>query len=633
MRVRSAATPRRFSISGVLAIGGLLAVVLVSLIAPPLLGADAAKARPEDIGLGVSADHLLGTDELGRDILARVLVATRWSVGMALLTTLIASVLGVLLGSLPLVLKGWPRSVIVGMINATVAMPGLLVAIFLAMILGKGPVGAVLSLSIASVPAIARLTFAAASTVAGSNYVLAASQLGVPRLGVIRRHILPNVIEPLMVNTTAMVGSILVALSALSYLGFGINPPNYDWGSLLHQGLPDLYLNPAGALGPACAIVLTGTIFTFAGEHVTELFVRDRRRSAKAVDATVTPRPADEMPQPESAVVTVQDLAVDVDTRTGLASAVRGVTFGLARGEIVGVVGESGSGKSLMVAALADLLPTGAEARSTRLSVVGVDRSSLGRKAYRRLMGRTFGIVFQDPMNSMTPTMRVGPQLLEAARTHSEVPANELRSRALEQLRAVRLDEPDRRMSQYPWEFSGGMAQRTTIAMCLMTEPEVMLADEPTTALDVTVQAEVVRLLRELRDERQISIVFVSHDIAVVSAIADRVVVMYGGRVMEELPVEGLTTGGTHPYTRALLSSIPTMSTDKSLPLPVIGGRPPELGFEPAGCPFQPRCVRAVDRCKSELPELRRIGAATVACFNPYEERAVATAEGAGDTC
>ena len=625
--------PRRISMSAVLATGGLLIVVLVSLVAPPLLGADAAEAQPESIGLGVSFEHLLGTDDLGRDIFARVLVATRWSVGMALLTTAIASMLGILLGALPLVLKGWLRSALVGLINATIAMPGLLVAIFLAMILGKGPAGAVLSLSIASVPAVARLTFAAASTVAGSNYVVAAGQLGVSRLRVIYRHILPNVIEPLMVNTTAMVGSVLVALSALSYLGFGINPPKYDWGSLLQQGLPDLYLYPAAALGPACAIVLTGTLFTFAGEHITELFVRDRARSKTAVDATLAPRSTDEIPTREDDVVSVQDLIVDVDTRAGRASAVRGVSFSLNRGEIVGVVGESGSGKSLMVSALADLLPTGAEARPSRLRVLGQDIRRLGRKAYRRLMGRTFGVVFQDPMNSMTPTMRVGPQLIEAARKHCELSPSEVRNRAVEQLAAVRLDDPERRMNQYPWEFSGGMAQRTTIAMGLMTEPEVMLADEPTTALDVTVQAEVIHLLRELRDTRQISIVFVSHDIAVVSAIADRVVVMYGGRVMEELPVEGLATGGTHPYTRALLSSIPTMQTDKSAPLPAIGGRPPELGFEPAGCPFQPRCARALDRCKSEVPELQDVGAATVACFNPHQTGANAADEGSGNPC
>ncbi len=609
----------RLSAGGIMAGGALLVIFLVAVIAPIWLGPDALKAHPEDIGVGVSSDHWLGTDALGRDVLSRVLVATRSSVGMALFTTALSSVAGILIGAFPLVLTGRPRRMLVGVINATVAMPGLLVAIFLAMILGKGQTGAVLSLSVASIPSVARLTFAAASRVANSNYVAAATKLGTSRLRIIVRHILPNVFEPLMVNSTAMVGSTLIALSALSYLGFGINPPKYDWGTLLQQGLPDLYLNPASALGPAIAIVLTGTAFTFAGEHLTELFVRDSQRSSRSSKRAWPVIAHAGEPLGGDDALEVRDLVVEVMTRDGLTPAVRGVSFRLDRGEIVGVVGESGSGKSLMVSALADMLPLGADSHSSRFTVLGTDVRALGRRQYRLFMGKTFGMVFQDPMNSMTPTMRVGPQLTEGPREHLQLSMDELRKRALEQLTAVHLDAPARRMRQYPWELSGGMAQRTTIAMGLMTDPAVILADEPTTALDVTIQAEVVRLLKDVSERRGISIVFVSHDIAVVSTIAHRVVVMYGGMVIEELRVEDLASGGRHPYTRALLSSIPTMGADKSVPLNAIGGRPPSLGTEPPGCPFQPRCARATDRCATEMPPLLPTRTGALACFNPHE--------------
>ncbi|GAA1574096.1 hypothetical protein GCM10009789_29470 [Kribbella sancticallisti] len=321
----------------------------------------------------------------------------------------------------------------------------------------------------------------------------------------------------------------------------------------------------------------------------------------------------------------MRDLRV---TFPGPITPVRGISFTISKGEIVGVVGESGSGKSLTALAVAQLIEPPGQVEATSLSFLGAPL--LGRPAVRstadarrRSLGTSFAMVFQDPMTSFNPTKRIGVQLAEGAREHQGLSRRQAMARAIDRLRAVRVPAAERRAGQYPHEFSGGMRQRAMIGMGLMGAPALIVADEPTTALDVTVQRQVLRLLETIRRTDDVAVLLISHDITVVAQVCDRVMVMYAGRIVEVLPAADLATGASHPYTRALLAAVPDLDTDLDEPLAVIPGRPVDPAHLPAGCAFAARCEFAQDRCRESDPDLVGHGPAhQVACWNPQGDSA-----------
>jgi oligopeptide/dipeptide ABC transporter ATP-binding protein len=315
----------------------------------------------------------------------------------------------------------------------------------------------------------------------------------------------------------------------------------------------------------------------------------------------------------ESHVLRVDGLRVDFPGVTP----VRGVSFGLDRGEAVGIVGESGCGKTLTALAIAALIEEPGQVRAERLEFLGRDlRGDLGR-AHRQLLGSSFAVVFQDPMTSFNPTMRIGRQLAEVAEEHQGMTRSQALARAVDRLRAVRVPAPRRRAQQFPHEFSGGMRQRAMIGMGIMGTPALIVADEPTTALDVTVQRQVLALLASIRAADDVALLLISHDITVVGQVCDRVLVMYAGRVVEELPAAELRTHARHPYTRALIAAVPDMTTDRDRPLAVIPGRPANPAAIPAGCPFAPRCPLADDQCaRSDPPLVVGADGRRVACWH-----------------
>ncbi|WP_199584794.1 ABC transporter ATP-binding protein, partial [Blastococcus sp. TF02A-30] len=262
----------------------------------------------------------------------------------------------------------------------------------------------------------------------------------------------------------------------------------------------------------------------------------------------------------------VDDLRVTLPGATGPVEAVRGVSFTVAAGEIVGIVGESGSGKSMTALAVSQLVADPGRVEATRLRFLGTDLLTSARAPLRRLLGTSLAMVFQDPMSSFNPAMRMGDQLAEVATEHAGMRRRDARRLAAERLAAVRITDPERRVRQYPYQFSGGMRQRAMIGMGLMLTPRLIIADEPTTALDVTVQRQVLDLLRAIRDTDGASILFISHDISVVAELCDRVLVMYRGRIVEEVRADDLSRAA-HPYTRALLAAVPHMTTPLDRPL------------------------------------------------------------------
>ncbi|WP_433237037.1 dipeptide/oligopeptide/nickel ABC transporter permease/ATP-binding protein [Streptosporangium sp. CA-135522] len=594
-------------------IGTLLVafMVVLAIAGPPIWGTEAERIDPAVILQGTSAAHPLGTDNLGRDILARVLVAGRLSLALALLATLIGAIGGIVLGALPSVLPRRGARLVNGVVNALVAFPGLLLAMFTAVVTGLGARGAVLGIGAAIAPGFARLTQTLAASVAGADYVSAARMLGVPRRRIMARHILPNIAEPLILNLTQALGGALLGLSGMSFLGLGVQPPSFDWGRLLFDGFGRIYSTPAVALGPAVAVALAGIGFNLLGDVLARAASRTAVPRGKTTpQAASAPGELGE-PDPE-AVLEVRDLTV---TFPGGVTPVRGLSLTVAPGEIVGLVGESGSGKSLTASAIGGLVPYPGEVSAARLRLCGADLDELPEQERRKLLGTSLAMVFQDPMASLNPALRVGGQLAEVATVHQGASRTEAMTRAVDRLGHVRIPEPGRRARQHPHELSGGMRQRAVIAMGLMGTPRLIIADEPTTALDVTVQRQILRLLREVTGETGAATLFISHDIAVVGELCHRVVVMYAGRVVEELPVEKLTSGAAHPYTRALVASLPDMDTDRSLPLASIPGHQPSPAELGAGCAFAARCELATGRCAERPPLIPYGKAHQVACW------------------
>ncbi|TKK78987.1 dipeptide/oligopeptide/nickel ABC transporter permease/ATP-binding protein [Herbidospora galbida] len=573
----------------------LLALVLAAAAFGPVLWGERATAvDTANLLAGPSAEHWIGTDNLGRDLFARVLVAARLSILLALAATAISMVLGFLLGAAPMLAGRRIGRLITAAVNVLVAFPGLLLVLFFAVVFGVGARGAALAVGLAGAPAFARLCHTLIAGVSERDYVAAARIAGVGRVRMLLRHVLPNIAEPVIVYATMAAGAVLLTFAGLSFLGLGVQAPDYDWGKLMQDGLNGIYVHPLAALGPGIAVVLAGLAFNLTGEA----FAAGPRRTHVLPGGG---RSAPAAAPAANTVLSADDLTVTIPGPNGPIHAVRGVTFTVGDGEAVGVVGESGSGKSVTALAVAGLLEPPIRVEAGHLVVAGEDLLAPG--AHRRL-GTALAVVFQDPMTTFNPAHRVGPQLAEVSRFHQGMGRKAAFARAVDRLRAVRIGDPARRARQYPFEFSGGMRQRAMIGMGLMGDPRLIVADEPTTALDVTVQRQVLELLADVRRDTGAALLLISHDVSVVTDVCDRVLVMYAGRVVEELPAKDLRALARHPYTRALVAAVPDMDTDLDRPLAVIPGLPVDPVDVPAGCAFAPRCPLADDHCRTVAPPL-----------------------------
>jgi len=308
-------------------------------------------------------------------------------------------------------------------------------------------------------------------------------------------------------------------------------------------------------------------------------------------------------------VLEVENLTTVFGLRDGAVHAVNGVSFSLRPGELLGVVGESGSGKSVTMMSMLRLLPMPpARVAAGRVLFQGRDLVTMDDESLRRVRGPGIGFVFQDPMTSLNPVYSVGYQLAEPLRAHLGLSKTQARARAAALLALVGIPSPEARLDDYPHQFSGGMRQRVMIAIALSCDPRVLIADEPTTALDVTIQAQIIALVKDLRARLGMAVVWITHDLGVVAGIADRVLVMYAGQVVESAAVQALYDNPAHPYTRALFETLPSVTGARRDKLRTIAGQPPILGAAPAACPFAPRCAEAHDRCRKANPPLIAVG-------------------------
>ena len=567
---------RRLSTAARVGLMGLGALILVAIVAPLVAGGRADELT-DQLRQGASWQHPLGTDVLGHDMLARTFVAARLTLLMAAGATLVALGLGALLGTAVALAGRRMRAVGERAIELLIAFPAVLLAIVVATVLSPSGWSATLAVGLALTPAFARMTNSLATTVSGRDHVVVARLLGRHRGWILRRHIVPNIRDTLLILTSICFASAVVSLSALGFLGLGVQPPSYDWGSLLNQGLQSLYTNPVQAIGPAVGILLIGLFAGLLGDGIAvalapgALGTRAVARAAAPALADA-PAPATDAGGVVDGHVVVRDLHV---RGAGGAELVRGVSFALQRGEIVGLVGESGSGKTLTAMSIAGLLPGGLALTAAELRIGEID---LLGSADPRALATSLGVVFQDPSSSLNPALRIGSQVTEVARVHGGASRAAAARAAVQAFDEVRLPEPERKLRRYPHELSGGQRQRVMLAGALVNDPSVIVADEPTTALDVTVQAEILLLLRRANERHGAAILFISHDIAVVGQLCHRVLVMQHGRIVEDLPIERLRAGDAqHPHTRTLLAAAPLLDArgDGARERPDDGGTDP----------------------------------------------------------
>jgi peptide/nickel transport system permease protein len=572
-----------------------LALVLVAAIAGDLLAPhDPARQDLANTLAGPSWSHPFGTDELGRDTLSRIIDACRIVVVSSLQATVLAAVIGVPLGAAIGYAGGWIDRVAMRILEAVSALPAFVVLLTVIAVLGPGLTNAMVALGLAMSTLFIRLVRAEALAIREELFVDAARVIGLPAHQIVRRHVVPSLAPTVLVTLAMTAGTVLLAESGLSFLGIGVQPPDASWGSMLSTAGSFLGRQPFLAVPPGLAIAASVLSFNV---------LADTQR--------VSLHDAADAPVPDC-VLDVRRLSVVLDTPHGFAIPVlTDVTFAVRRGEALGLVGESGSGKTITGLAALGLLPPAMRVTAGTVRLAGVELSTLGGVGLRRHRAGHAGLVFQDPMHSLDPAMTVERQAGEALRMHQGFNRRAARERVLELLALVGITEPGRVAASYPHQLSGGMAQRVGIATALACEPDLLVADEPTTALDVTVQDRVLDVLHRVRTELGTAIVFITHDLSLVADLCDRAAVVYAGQIVEAATVDDLFGAPSHPYTAALLAAHPTVG-DGDRRLATIAGTVPPPGLWPTGCRFALRCPHHRAICDGDPVELVSVGASRV---------------------
>jgi ABC-type dipeptide/oligopeptide/nickel transport system ATPase component/ABC-type dipeptide/oligopeptide/nickel transport system permease subunit len=548
---------RRLAWNGTLVVGlGMAGIVLLVAILAPMFLTDRATALSDDAGLGSAPGHPLGTDTLGRDMLARTLVATRLTVLMALAATVIAGVAGIAIGIGVWLAPRRVRELGLRAIEFAVSYPTLLVAIMIAAILGQSATTVVIAIGVANIAGFARLTANLAAGLSQRDFVSTARLVGVPPHRLATRHILPNMSEPMLILLTQTLAGALVEISGLSFVGLGSQNPSFDFGTLLQDALGKLGTNPIMVVGPALALIFTSLAALFVGDGLAAAANPRSIGTRARLDRKGTPV-GTAGALGASRLLTASNVTV-THARSGR-ELVRDVSFHIDRGEILGIVGESGSGKSLTASVVSRLVPEGLNAAASRLQLGDTDL--IGKVSATELATR-IGLVYQDPGTSLNPALTLGSQFSDVLTAHKGMSRREARARVAAGFRSVLLPDPEGRLRQFPHELSGGMKQRAMISSAMSTEPDLLIADEPTTALDVTVQREVLSIIKRMNADAGTAVLFISHDIGVVRRLCHRVLVMKDGRVVEEIASPDLLTvdAVSHPYTKQLLAATPSIA-------------------------------------------------------------------------
>src|SRR6266849_7812021 len=577
-----------------IAVGGalVLAMLLIALFAPFLGTVDPTALAPVRRTREPSAAFWFGTDMLGRDIYSRVLYGARVSLTVGFSVGILASLAGLSIG----LVSGFIRrldGLIMRVMDGLMSIPPILLAVAL-MALTRGSVGNVITaITIAEIPRVSRLVRSVVLSLREQPFVDAAVAAGTRTPMIILRHILPNTLAPMTVQATYVCASAMIIEAILSFIGAGTPPTIPSCGNIMAEGRALWQVKPFIVFFPAAL-----------------RSIRARRKGR------------------EMALLEVENMQTHFRTPDGINRAVDGVSFQVEEGETLAIVGESGCGKSVTSMSLMRLIPEppGKIAGSVRFQ--GRDLLQLSEREMRAIRGNDISMIFQEPMTSLNPVLSVGRQIGETLRMHQGLDRQAAEARAIEMLTLVGIPDPAQRVREYPHQLSGGMRQRVMIAMALACNPKLLIADEPTTALDVTIQAQILHLMLDLKRRVGAAIVLITHDLGVVAEVAERVMVMYAGRKVEEAPVAELFRSHRHPYTQGLLGAVPKLGSSLSgaaRRLAEIPGQVPSLKMRIEGCVFAGRCFLATDLCREVAPGLEEKGPRHIAaCHYARKEAAAA---------
>ncbi|WP_433433490.1 dipeptide/oligopeptide/nickel ABC transporter permease/ATP-binding protein [Nonomuraea sp. CA-141351] len=607
------------------AVGIVAVVVLAALLAPWI--APHSPYFQEAAGGGPSAAHWMGLDSANRDILSRLLYGSRWSLIIGLGATGLALVAGAVVGAVAATSRRAVDETIMRLLDVIMAFPGIALAAVLVAVFGGSIPVLVMAMAFLYMPSVARVVRANVIAQYGEDYVAAERIIGARTPYIVVKHVAINCAAPVLVFCTVMVADAIVFEASLSFIGAGVRPPNPSWGSVIADGKNMVLLGGWWAtVFPGLMILLTVLALNILSEGISDAWAAPaaRKTVTKKEDAFEQARPGSgevvELPGLAEAARRLAERArplpqgppvLSVERlRIGFADGVDivdGIGFEVRAGEVLGLVGESGCGKSLTALTIMGLQP-----RDARVSGhVRFDQRELlseSRRGRRRLLGHEMAMIYQDALSSLNPAMTIKAQLKQLTRRGGRRTPAEL-------LELVGLDAR-RTLSSYPHELSGGQRQRVLIAMALSREPKLIVADEPTTALDVTVQAQVIELLLKLREELGFALILVSHDLALVADVTDRVVVMYGGQIVETGATATLVGAPAHHYARGLLGSVLSLESGAERLTQIRGVVPAPADFPP-GCRFADRCPTATDVCRTETPALEGDATHAAACHHP----------------
>jgi peptide/nickel transport system permease protein len=637
---------RRLGPSSWIALGVVAAIVLAAVFASVL--APHSPYVQEATGGGPSSSHWMGLDSANRDIFTRLLYGARWSLIIGLGATAIALLVGALFGAVAATSRKSVDEAIMRTLDVIMAFPGIALAAVLVAVFGGSIPVLVLAIAFLYMPSFARVVRANVLAQYGEDYVAAERVIGARAPHILLKHVAINCAAPVLVFCTVMVADAIVFEASLSFIGAGVRPPDPSWGSVIADGRNMVLLGGWWAtVFPGLLILITVLSLNIFAEGISDAWAAPAHRAdtaKKAADADALERAtpgsgeiveltglteaaerlaerARPLPQGEP-ILQVKNLAIGFEGRHNGVDIVDGISFDVRPGEVLGLVGESGCGKSLTALTIMSLQPRGARVGGEIL-FDGRDLLTLPQSARRRLLGHDMAMIYQDALSSLNPAMTIKAQLKQVVRRGGRRTPTEL-------LELVGLD-PARTLSSYPHELSGGQRQRVLIAMALSRDPKLIVADEPTTALDVTVQAQVIELLLRLRAELDFALILVSHDLALVADVTDRVVVMYGGQIVETGVTAALVGAPAHHYARGLLGSVLSLESGAERLTQIRGVVPSPADF-PSGCRFADRCPMATEICRTETPRLDGRGRHhSVACHHPaLDVSAPTSAAGAG---
>jgi peptide/nickel transport system permease protein len=555
----------RLLLNNRLAAGGLVVLIVICLLAllAPLLPIPNPNVTEPANRLQpiLSEGHLLGTDHLGRDILSRLIWGTQVSIAVGLSATAIAALIGSLIGLVAGYARGTADNILMRGIDMLMAFPYILLALAIVAVLGPGLLNALYAIAVVNIPFFARNVRGITIGLATREFVDAARLSGKSHAAIVFTEVLPNVLPVIVITMSTTVGWMILETAGLSFLGLGAQPPQSDLGSMLGEGRNLLFNAPHVSIIPGLMIFALVMSINLLGDGIRD--VLDPRLRAgdltRPLSVTRIKRNAPPAPAaPSDAVLDVRGLETSFQNGRTTIPAVKGVSFSLRKGECLGLIGESGSGKSVTALSLLALVasPPGVITGGS-VTIEGEDVLSRSQSGIRALRGSKVAYIFQDPLTTLHPLLKVGEQIAEAITSHQRVGKQEARRRSIELMEQVGIREAAQRIDAYPHEMSGGQRQRIGIAMALANNPDIIIADEPTTALDVTVQAQILDLLQTLRRERGMALLLITHDFGVVAQVCDRVAVMKDGEIVEAGTTRDVLRRPQHGYTRKLIACVP----------------------------------------------------------------------------